>query len=288
MSPKTKVSFAIEDYFDELELDSSWSDSSISDQESSDLVNGPQHSDAQQSTGTSTITAMTSSTEPRLNFAKQWQAMAEQSKSIEFELAWETRDEIISTINQHTKVLSGQVIRPEDREAMRVTNGDLVAELMCLPRIVEERLSGFGSLCGRPEDGLNEVVLDLNEETRSRIIDTLLSNHRIVLESECSSNECKSKQIDKNNKLITELLKLTTMVLQIRPIHRSSYGLDASPQQSMPRQQPPLPLPMQPVGQLPKANFNRPLNAAPINSGQTTSKADAANKPNGKLFRFES
>ena len=148
----------------------------------------------------------------------------EQLKSIEFELSWEIRDEIISTISQHTKLLSGLIIDAYARERMRKANGDLVIKLMNLPLKVDGRLRSFESF-GRLGGALNEVVLDLNQETRSRVVDMLMSNHQIALETGSVLSECKSQQINQNNHLITELLQLKSRVL---PIIKPSFGLNAS------------------------------------------------------------
>ena len=142
---------------------------------------------------------MTSSTDPvktsRLN-------------ELEFELAWKTRDEIICNLSQHTKLLSGLLIKADVREKVRKANVDLVATLMNLPLKVDDRLKSFESLERNP-DGLNEVLLDLSWEARSSIVDTLMTNHQIaLLEADSVASECKSKLIDQNNDLIWELLKL--------------------------------------------------------------------------------
>ena len=162
---------------------------------------------------------MVNLTEPQLNFA---QIKAEQLKGIDLELSWETRDEIIANLSKHSKVLSGLTIDSNAQENMRKANGDLVTKLMCLPLKVDGRLSGSFSRLG---GGLNEVVFDLDQEARSRIIDVLMSNHQIALEAGSVSNELKSKQIDRNYGMINELLKLKTRIL---PINKSSYGLNTS------------------------------------------------------------
>ena len=162
---------------------------------------------------------------------------AAQLKGIEFELTWETRDDIISNLNRNTKVLSGLTIDSNYRYVMRHVNGDMVTKLMCLPLKVAGRLSeSFVRLGGGP----NEVVLDLDSETRLRIINTLLSNNQIAFEADSVSGECKSQQIDENNQLISKLLKLKSRALGISPV-QPSYGLNASTQPSTSQQQPPTP-----------------------------------------------
>lgn len=195
---------------------------------------------------------MANSTETKLNFS---QMKAAQLKNLEFELTRETRDEIISSLSNHTKVLSGQNIDSFAQERMRKTNGDLMAKLMNLPKKIGERSSGaFRRLDTRPNE-----VLELNQETRSRIVDTLWSNHQIALEADSISSDCKSKQIDENNALASELLKLKTKVLRISEIKplcsldtsfRLSQQLQSSMKQPsippMPQQQPPIKQPVRP------------------------------------------
>lgn len=125
-----------------------------------------------------------------------------QLKQLVFELAWETRDEIICNLNQHTKLLSGLTIKPEAREKLRKANGDLIVVLLNLPLKVDDSKS-------RRDAPKNELLLDLNWETRSRIVDTLMANHQIaLLESNSVVGQFKSKLIHQNNDLSCELLKL--------------------------------------------------------------------------------
>ena len=164
-------------------------------------LGGSTNSDRHSSSESSEIT-MCSSTDP-VNTA--W------LKNLQFELAWKTRDEIICSLNQHTKLLSDLIIKTDVREKTRKANGDLIVALLNLPLKVEDRLRSFDSLGHSPDDGSNDVLLDLGWMARSRIFDTLMTNHNIVLlEADSVSSECKSKLIDQNNDLAYELLKLRT------------------------------------------------------------------------------
>ena len=132
----------------------------------------------------------------------------EQLKDLEFEMAWKTRDEIICNLNQHTKLLSGLIIKADAREKMLKANNDLMATLMNLPP-KDGCSRSFESLEHDLSDGLNEVVLDLSLKVKSRIVDTLITNHHVVLlKADSSSSETNAKMIDQNNELICELLKL--------------------------------------------------------------------------------
>lgn len=168
--------------------------SSTSDQESSDLIND-QHLASE-----SSATTMTNSTED--------QAKIGQLNDLEFELAWKTRDEIICHLNLHKKLLSGLIIKADTREKLLKANNELVTTLMNLPLKVDDQLRGFESLESSLGDGLNEVVLDLSMNVKSRIMDTLVANHHILLGANSVASELKSKLIDQNNDLIYELLKL--------------------------------------------------------------------------------
>ena len=170
---------------------------SINDQESSNLNNGDQHPSTERPANTSNP-AMSNSTD---------QTKTGQLKELEFELEWKTRDEIMCSLNQHTKILSGLIIEADAREEIRKANVDLVATLMNLPVKVGGRWKRFESRL--PASGLNEVVLELNPDVRSRIVDTLMANHHVaLLAGDSVENECKSKLIEENNDMICELLKL--------------------------------------------------------------------------------
>ena len=132
-----------------------------------------------------------------------------QLEDLEFELGWKTRDEIIGNVNQHTALLSGLTIDSETREKLKKVNRDLVAALMDLPVKGGGRSEGFESLESGPDGGLNEFVLYLSSEMKTRIVETLMANqHVILLGAKFVSSERKSKLIDENIDLGYELLKL--------------------------------------------------------------------------------
>ena len=139
-----------------------------------------------------------------------------QLKQLEFELAWKTRDEIIYNLNQHTKVLSGLVLKADAREKMQKANNELVTVLMNLPPKVDGQLKSFESFKRSLDESLNEVVLDLSSEFRSRILDALTMNHSVsLMEEDSIANAFKSKLIDQNNELACELLKLRSRTVEI-------------------------------------------------------------------------
>ena len=202
--------------FEEIKLEQSTSgeSSSASDQEQSDSSHNDQHS-----TGVRSATKMAGSVEP---------PKTAQLNDLEFELAWKTRDEIIASLSQHTKLLSGQIIKATDREQVRKANNDLMATLMNLPLKADVRDSESLS-----PDEPNEVVLDLKWEARLRIVDTLMTNHQVALmEVNCVASECKSKLIDQNNELINELLKLKSRILPISQCKQPA-GVNVLPQQQL-------------------------------------------------------
>lgn len=147
------------------------------------------------------------------------QSKSPQLKDLEFELAWNIRDDIIFNLNQQTKVLSGLVIQIDARKKMRKANCDLMVALMSLPLKVDGVLRSLESGCSSV-NGTNEVVLDLNWEIRCRIVNTLLTNHSIALsEGDSLESENKSKLIEKNNELVCELLKLKSRTLPVRQLN---------------------------------------------------------------------
>ena len=135
------------------------------------------------------------------------QAKTAQLKRLEFALTFEIRDAIVGNLMQHTKFLSGLTVNEDAREAMQKANNYLVAVLMNLPMKVDGR-SNFES---HIPDDLNEILLNLNWQVRSRIVDTLIINHNIAtLEGDLVASDFRSQLIDDNNDLCCELLKLKT------------------------------------------------------------------------------
>ena len=210
MGPRTMSETA--DSFEKIEFEqSALGESSTSDQESSELTNSDQHSASE-----SSATTMNSSTDPE---------KTPQLKDVEFELGWKTRDEIVGNLSLHTTLLSGLIINADAREKMQKVNNDLVTTLMNLPLKVDGRTRSFESLGGSPDDGPNEVLLDLSSETRSKIVDTLMINHSLVLLNvESVSSKRKSELIDGNNCLIWELVKLRSRTVAIPGDSSASKG----------------------------------------------------------------
>lgn len=97
-------------------------------------------------------------------------------KQLKFELAWATREEIVNSLNQHTKLLSGLVPKADVREKMRKSNSELVTVLMNLPVKVECPSRSSESFESDSDESLTELVLDLSSEVRSRIVDALTIN----------------------------------------------------------------------------------------------------------------
>ena len=191
MGPKTMSELV--DSFEKIEFEQSAlaappisdqpsADLTTSDQQSADLTTSDQHS-----SGKSSATTMNSSTD---------QAKTSQQEVLEFELGWKTRDKIIGDLNQHRALLSGLIVGADIREKMRKANGDLMVELLNLPLKVDGR------------SNLNEVVLYLGVDVKSRIIDTLVANQHALLEADSVSSERKAKLIKQNTDLAYDLFKL--------------------------------------------------------------------------------
>ena len=134
-------------------------------------------------------------------------------KELEFEMLWETRDEITFILNQHTKLLSGLIIKADAKKKMQKANFDLIATLMNLPSKTGGRSKSLQSAGCSADEGLNELLLDLNWRIRSKIFDTLVANHHVLLEADSVASECKTKLIDQNNDLAFELLKLRSRIV---------------------------------------------------------------------------
>ena len=152
-----------------------------------------------------------------------------QLEDLEFELDWKTRDEIFGNLNQHTALLSGLIINSGRQEKLKKANCDLVAALMNLPVKDGGRSKSFAWLESKPDDDLNEVVLYLSADMRSRIIDKLVTNHDIVLMGADSvSSERKAKLIAQNFELACELLKLRVRTGAIPSDSSTSKGTSNS------------------------------------------------------------
>ena len=143
-----------------------------------------------------------------------------QLKELEFELAWKTRDEIISNLIEHTNQLSGLTIESDARKATQKANARLLARLMNLPVKGDGRSRSSESL-GQS----SEVVFELDSDVRCRIVDTLMTNHNVVmLEADSAASELKSKLIVRNNKLIGELVKLKSRTVAVLSDSSTSNG----------------------------------------------------------------
>ena len=147
-----------------------------------------------------------------------------QLKDVEFELNWQTKDEIVGNLSQHTTLLSGLIVNEDSREKLRKANADLVVVLLNLPLKVDGRSRSFESLGHGPGDGPNQVVLDMTWVIRSRVLDALITNHHVALQVDSASSDCKSKLIEENNDLICELVKLKSRTVAIPTDSSASNG----------------------------------------------------------------
>ena len=194
MTPKT-MSEAFEEikFDDQSDLNDSNETTTIS-QTSSDLANDNRRSDR-------SATIMTDQVQTVL------------PKDLEFELTWETRDAIHSTLSRHSKLLSGLITTADFREKMQQTNADLISALMNLPPKSDSPSRCFESISS--DKGLNEVILDINWDVCSRVVDLLMINNTALLDDESMTGECKLKLIDQNADLTYELLKLKSRTVSV-------------------------------------------------------------------------
>ena len=162
------------------------------------------------------------------------QMNAAQLKELKFELTGKIRDEIIGNLSELTKLLSGLAVEPDARETMRKANGDLMVALLNLPVKADGRLRCSESLGQSSDDRPNhqpsdrsiEVVFELNSDLRSRIVDTLMTNHNValLLGADSVENECKSKLIEQNSDTICELVKLRSRTVAVPSDSSTSNG----------------------------------------------------------------
>ena len=110
-----------------------------------------------------------------------------------------TKDEIINLLNQHTALLYGETIDKANEEKMIEKNQNLIKELINLN--LSKEYDSKNELID------NQLVLDIDYDTKVKIINNLIMNFNYSISHPNSiSVDVKMNLIQDNNKLIILLL----------------------------------------------------------------------------------
>lgn len=149
---------------------------------------------------------------------------------IVYELTWSTRDYLIYSLNRYSQLLFGQALTADARNEIIELNLELLSILLGLPLQLQtpplnqqpsnlQSLNSKSEMPTQPEFAAesNEIVLDLHWRTRSRLIDSLATNHSLaVLHGQSVASEAKLKLVEQNNELVNILLKLPARMVPDR------------------------------------------------------------------------
>lgn len=119
-----------------------------------------------------------------------------------YKLNWTLRDAIILNLNCYTKQLFGKRLGTAAEERLLQSNADLYQRLISLPLKSDEEA----------DDRPNEIVLELAFGVRGEILHTLITNQSLSKSSVIASKEIRMKMIQKNNSLVSTLMKLSVNV----------------------------------------------------------------------------
>lgn len=128
-------------------------------------------------------------------------ATNELNKQLVFKLSWPTRDEIIVLLNRYTRLFCGEKANGElAKDKLMNDNANLYQVLLNLPLKSDvDHQTGCQS---------SRVTLDVDSGIRSQMVNTLLSNHSLVLHTKSASQEEHMNVVEQNSDLICKLVKL--------------------------------------------------------------------------------
>lgn len=129
-----------------------------------------------------------------------------QPTDIVFRLNWSLRDELIANLSQHSHILLGKTMQTSDREKMRAKNFELLTVVLELP---------LQAVDCDPLADAKEVVLDLDEHIRARIVSNLSLNHNLsLLHLELLGDEKRATMLRQNRELTGDLWNLPVRVIE--------------------------------------------------------------------------
>ena len=133
-----------------------------------------------------------------------------QINEIIYELDWTTQNELISYLNYNSSLLFGKSISSDKRVTVLKKNVDFYDILTSLPlKSLKSNENRFSNDEITDDDHSNKIVLDLNYDLRSKIIEVLVANRSLVnLHGNSAINELKMQLINKNNDMINSLLQM--------------------------------------------------------------------------------
>ena len=118
-----------------------------------------------------------------------------------YKLDWALRDAIICNINSYTQLLFAKQLDNAAEVRLAKTNTDLYQQLVNLPLKSDDEISQSG-----------EVVLELALGVRCEIVNALITNQSLGKADFKKSEETRMKMIEKNNSLVSVLMKLPVSV----------------------------------------------------------------------------
>lgn len=146
------------------------------------------------------------------------------------ELTWPTRDYLIYSLNRYSQLLLGKALTVEARNEIAELNFELLSVLLGLPLSTQQ---DSGELNSQPpaENSLesNDVVLDLHWQTRTRLIDSLGTNHTLtVLHGRSVASDAKRSLVEQNTELVSVLLKLPARLVAEKRIAQIDAAIDSA------------------------------------------------------------
>jgi len=130
---------------------------------------------------------------------------------IVYDLEWSIRDDLILNLNHYSSMLLGKQLKTEQKGKLMKNNVNLYETLIKLP--VKSNSENSNILNKISTNELNQLILELDYKTRSRITEILIENHSLSTLIDGVSNDIKLNLIKKNNELICELFKLPVRIV---------------------------------------------------------------------------
>lgn len=143
---------------------------------------------------------------------------------IVYDLEWSIRDDLILNLNHYSSMLLGKQLKTEQKGKLMKNNVNLYETLIKLP--VKSNSENSNILNKISTNELNQLILELDYKTRSRITEILIENHSLSTLIDGVSNDIKLNLIKKNNELICELFKLPVRIVDGNTESSSNGKLD--------------------------------------------------------------
>lgn len=126
-------------------------------------------------------------------------------------LEWTKRDDLIFLLNSYSSFILCK--SSYDKEELMKRNLDLYQNLTSLSSKSTAKKSRKSNNFSNTS-ALNRPVLELDYDTKSKIINCLSDNQSWTFSSDCFVNDVKLNLVNQNNELVCELLKLPFELLE--------------------------------------------------------------------------